>query len=136
MAKNANDGNTNQKILPDKIETCSTFFVSIYNQIMAKREVNGNDANMAATIELRLEISEIMMIITDVIIILQRYNITANKMFYHIFSIDHSDRIAPSLITLYLKVVNCSTPTGPRACNFPVEMPISAPIPNSLPSAN
>ena len=29
-----------------------------------------------------------------------------------------------------------STPTGPRAWNFPVAMPISAPKPNSPPSAN
>ena len=33
-------------------------------------------------------------------------------------------------------LVNCSTPTGPRACSLPVEMPISAPMPNSPPSAN
>ncbi len=38
--------------------------------------------------------------------------------------------------TTYLKVVSCSTPTGPRACRRPVAMPISAPMPNSPPSAN
>ena len=38
--------------------------------------------------------------------------------------------------TTYLKLVNCSTPTGPRACSLPVEIPISAPMPNSPPSAN
>src|SRR5262249_39157461 len=36
----------------------------------------------------------------------------------------------------YLKLVSCSTPTGPRACIRPVAMPISAPMPNSPPSAN
>src|SRR6187401_496232 len=36
----------------------------------------------------------------------------------------------------YLNVVSCSTPTGPRACMRPVAMPISAPKPNSPPSAN
>src|SRR5262249_15618998 len=36
----------------------------------------------------------------------------------------------------YLKVVSWSTPTGPRACMRPVAMPISAPKPNSPPSAN
>ena len=38
--------------------------------------------------------------------------------------------------TRYLKLVSCSTPTGPRACMRPVAMPISAPKPNSPPSAN
>src|SRR5689334_8849986 len=38
--------------------------------------------------------------------------------------------------TTYLKVVSCSAPTGPRACILPVPMPISAPMPNSPPSAN
>src|SRR5947207_13357323 len=36
----------------------------------------------------------------------------------------------------YLNVVSCSKPTGPRACMRPVAMPISAPKPNSPPSAN
>ena len=38
--------------------------------------------------------------------------------------------------TWYLKVVSCSRPTGPRAWSLPVAMPISAPKPNSPPSAN
>ena len=38
--------------------------------------------------------------------------------------------------TRYLNEVSCSTPTGPRACIWPVAMPISAPMPNSPPSAN
>ena len=38
--------------------------------------------------------------------------------------------------TRYLKLVSCSTPTGPRACILPVAIPISAPKPNSPPSAN
>ncbi len=42
----------------------------------------------------------------------------------------------PSPVTRYLKLVSCSAPTGPRACILPVAMPISAPIPNSPPSAN
>ena len=45
-------------------------------------------------------------------------------------------RICPSPRTRYLKLVSCSTPTGPRACMRPVAMPISAPKPNSPPSAN
>src|SRR6516164_920842 len=44
--------------------------------------------------------------------------------------------ICPEPCTRYLKVVSCSTPTGPRAWNRPVAMPISAPNPNSPPSAN
>src|SRR5215470_335863 len=42
----------------------------------------------------------------------------------------------PEPRTRYLKVVSCSTPTGPRAWKRPVAMPISAPNPNSPPSAN
>ena len=45
-------------------------------------------------------------------------------------------RIWPLPRMRYLKVVSCSTPTGPRACSRPVAMPISAPKPNSPPSAN
>ena len=45
-------------------------------------------------------------------------------------------RTCPSPRTRYLKVHSCSTPTGPRACMRPVAMPISAPKPNSPPSAN
>ena len=45
-------------------------------------------------------------------------------------------RVCPSPRMRYLKVVSCSTPTGPRACMRPVAMPISAPKPNSPPSAN
>ncbi len=45
-------------------------------------------------------------------------------------------RVWPVPCTRYLNVVNCSTPTGPRACILPVEMPISPPMPNSPPSAN
>src|SRR5262245_30006626 len=46
------------------------------------------------------------------------------------------DLICPDPRTRYLKLVNCSTPTGPRAWKRPVAMPISAPNPNSPPSAN
>lgn len=45
-------------------------------------------------------------------------------------------RMVPSPVTRYLKLVSCSAPTGPRACILPVAMPISAPMPNSPPSAN
>ncbi len=37
---------------------------------------------------------------------------------------------------MYLNVVSCSSPIGPRACIFPVEIPIAAPNPNPPPSAN
>src|ERR1041384_7417313 len=43
--------------------------------------------------------------------------------------------ICPAPRMRYLNVVSCSTPTGPRACMRPVAMPISAPKPNSPPSA-
>ncbi len=49
---------------------------------------------------------------------------------------DAQGRVCPLPRTWYLKLVSCSTPTGPRACIRPVEMPISAPMPNSPPSAN
>src|SRR5258708_14497296 len=45
-------------------------------------------------------------------------------------------RVWPLPRTTYLKIVSCSTPTGPRAWSLPVPMPISAPITNSPPSAN
>src|SRR5918999_4080783 len=48
----------------------------------------------------------------------------------------HAGRIWPLPRTTYLKLVSCSTPTGPRACRRLVEMPTSAPMPNSPPSAN
>src|SRR5690606_21094599 len=48
----------------------------------------------------------------------------------------HQLRICPLPRTRYLNEVSCSTPTGPRACILPVAMPISAPMPNSPPSAN
>ena len=36
----------------------------------------------------------------------------------------------------YLVDVSSRRPIGPRACSFWVELPISAPIPNSKPSVN
>jgi len=51
-------------------------------------------------------------------------------------SSDGHGLICPVPRTRYLKLVSCSTPTGPRACSLPVAMPISAPKPNSPPSAN
>src|SRR5690606_41385582 len=42
-------------------------------------------------------------------------------------------RVCPVPRTRYLKLVNCSTPPGPRACILPVAMPISPPKPNSPP---
>ena len=43
-------------------------------------------------------------------------------------------RIWPSPSTRYLNVHSSRAPIGPRACSFWVELPISAPIPNSPPS--
>jgi hypothetical protein len=45
-------------------------------------------------------------------------------------------RIWPDPVTTYLVVVNSGSPIGPLACSFCVEMPISAPKPNSAPSVN
>ena len=42
----------------------------------------------------------------------------------------------PSPCTTYFNVVSSRRPIGPRACSFCVEMPISAPKPNSSPSTN
>src|SRR5439155_27375702 len=42
--------------------------------------------------------------------------------------------IWPEPSTTYLKVQSSRRPMGPRACSFCVELPISAPIPNSAPS--
>src|SRR5579863_1484021 len=43
-------------------------------------------------------------------------------------------RTCPSPSTRYLAAHSSRTPIGPRACSFCVELPISAPIPNSAPS--
>ena len=43
-------------------------------------------------------------------------------------------RTCPSPSTRYLNVHSSRSPIGPRACSFCVELPISAPIPNSPPS--
>lgn len=43
-------------------------------------------------------------------------------------------RICPLPETKYFVLVNASKPMGPRACIFCVEMPISAPNPNTKPS--
>ncbi len=40
----------------------------------------------------------------------------------------------PSPVTMYLVLVSSGRPIGPRACSFWVEIPISAPKPNWLPS--
>ena len=45
-------------------------------------------------------------------------------------------RIWPLPRSTYLNVVSSRSPIGPRACSFCVELPISAPIPNSKPSVN
>src|ERR1019366_804064 len=45
-------------------------------------------------------------------------------------------RTWPSPSTIHLVVVSSARPIGPRACSFWVEMPISAPNPNSPPSVN
>src|SRR5690606_2370976 len=44
------------------------------------------------------------------------------------------DRICPSPMTTYFVEVSSGRPIGPRACNFWVLIPISAPKPNWLPS--
>src|SRR5690606_11374157 len=43
-------------------------------------------------------------------------------------------RVWPSPVTTYFVEVSSGSPIGPRACSFCVEMPISAPNPNSSPS--
>ena len=43
-------------------------------------------------------------------------------------------RMWPSPSTTYFVVQSSRTPIGPRACSFCVELPISAPMPNSPPS--
>ena len=43
-------------------------------------------------------------------------------------------RTCPSPSTRYLHAHSSRRPIGPRACSFCVELPISAPIPNSPPS--
>ena len=50
--------------------------------------------------------------------------------------IRQAHRIWPSPEIRYLVVVISSSPIGPLACNFCVEIPISAPSPNSPPSVN
>src|SRR5262249_42082509 len=45
-------------------------------------------------------------------------------------------RMWPSPVTTYFVEVSSGRPMGPRACSFCVEMPISAPKPNSPPSVN
>src|SRR5665648_497053 len=42
------------------------------------------------------------------------------------------DRICPSPSAMYFVVVSAASPMGPRAWSFCVEMPISAPSPNSV----
>ncbi len=60
--KRASEGITNQKMLVAKAFTFSIFFVSMYNQIIAKTEIRGIEANIAPINELRFEISEIITI--------------------------------------------------------------------------
>ena len=47
-----------------------------------------------------------------------------------------AQRMWPSPSTTYFVVQSSRTPMGPRACSFCVELPISAPMPNSPPSVN
>src|SRR3569833_2225979 len=47
----------------------------------------------------------------------------------------HQGRVCPLPRTRYLNEQSCSSPTGPRAWNLPVAMPISPPKPLSPPSA-
>ena len=48
----------------------------------------------------------------------------------------HHGRICPSPLTIHLYVVSASSPIGPLAWSFCVDIPISAPKPNSPPSEN
>src|SRR3954449_1995877 len=50
--------------------------------------------------------------------------------------LNHYPRTCPFPWIKYLLEVNAFNPIGPRACNFCVLMPISAPKPNSKPSVN
>src|SRR5215475_15353335 len=45
-------------------------------------------------------------------------------------------RVWPEPVTMYFVEVSSARPIGPRACSFCVEIPISAPYPNSPPSTN
>ena len=45
-------------------------------------------------------------------------------------------RTCPFPRTIYFVVVKATSPIGPRTCSFCVDMPISAPKPNSSPSVN
>ena len=59
IINNTSEGKTSQKILYDKEIIFSDSFVSIYNQINAKIEINGIDANKPPRNEFRFDISVI-----------------------------------------------------------------------------
>jgi len=54
---NTSEGSTNQKICRDNSAICITSPPSIFSQTKASKDVNGNEANIAAIAELRLAIS-------------------------------------------------------------------------------
>lgn len=47
--KKIREGRTTQKILVDRSMTFCTFFVSLYSQMMARIDISGSEASMAAT---------------------------------------------------------------------------------------
>jgi hypothetical protein len=59
----------------DNCEISLTSFVSVYNQIMLKTEISGTEASILPIRLLRLDISDIMVIINAELIILIRYSI-------------------------------------------------------------
>lgn len=81
MTNKDNDGITSQKILKDNCETFSMLLVSVYNHINAITLTKGTEARTPPQNELRLEISEIaVMIIAETTILI---------MYCHIFISDY-----------------------------------------------
>lgn len=68
--KRDNDGKTNQKIFEDNEAIFSVLFVSMYIQINERKDTNGIEARIPPINEDRFEISEIITIITAVMITL------------------------------------------------------------------
>lgn len=64
--KKTSDGITIQNIEYDKLLIFSISFVSVYNQMMAIMEVNGNDAKIAETVLKRFPSSAIPVIMSAV----------------------------------------------------------------------
>lgn len=73
IMKKMSDGKTAQKIFEERSITFSTSFVSRYSHIIAKIDVNGREASMAAIGENFFPVSAIPTITKAVTIILIRY---------------------------------------------------------------